>query len=69
MPFRIGPAELIIVLVIVMLIFGAGRLPDIAEAVGKGIQAFRRSVRDADDAFADPDRDEPTSRPNGGPAQ
>ena len=43
MPFRIGPTELIIVLVIVLIIFGVGRLPEIGGAMGKAIREFRKS--------------------------
>ncbi len=41
MPIRLGPFELIIVLVIVIIIFGVGRLPEIGGAVGKAIREFR----------------------------
>lgn len=44
MPFRIGPTELIIILVIVMIVFGVGRLPEIGGALGKSIRSFKRSV-------------------------
>ena len=44
MPFRVGPIELIIVLVIVMVVFGVGRLPEIGGALGKSIRAFKKSV-------------------------
>lgn len=43
MPFRLGPFELIIVLVIVIIIFGVGRLPEIGGAVGKAIREFREA--------------------------
>ena len=43
MPFRIGPTELIIVLVVVMIIFGVGRLPEVGGALGKAIREFRQS--------------------------
>lgn len=43
MPFRLGPLELIIILVIVMVIFGVGRLPEIGGAIGKAIREFRSS--------------------------
>jgi len=46
MPFGIGPLELIIVLVIVMLIFGVGKLSDIGGALGKSIREFRKSSMD-----------------------
>jgi sec-independent protein translocase protein TatA len=44
MPFRVGPIELVIVMVIVMLIFGVGRLPEIGGALGKSMRSFKKSV-------------------------
>ena len=43
MPFRFGPMELIIVLVVVLIIFVVGRLPEIGGAMGKAIQEVRSS--------------------------
>ena len=45
MPFNLGPTELIIVLVIVMILFGVGKLPEIGGAVGKAIKEFRESQK------------------------
>ncbi len=42
----IGPLELIIILVIVTMLFGVGRLPEVFGAVGKGIREFRRNMSD-----------------------
>ena len=42
MPLRLGPTELIIILVIILIIFGVGRLGEIGGALGKGIREFRR---------------------------
>ena len=42
----LGPMELIIVLVIVVLIFGAGKLPEIGGALGKGIREFKQANRE-----------------------
>ena len=42
----IGPMELIIILVIVMIIFGVGKLADIGGALGKGIREFRKASSD-----------------------
>lgn len=41
---NLGPVELIIILVIVLVIFGAGRLTDIMGALGKGVAEFRRGA-------------------------
>ena len=43
--FGLGMGELLIILVIVLIIFGAGKLPAIGEGLGKGIQNFRKSVK------------------------
>lgn len=44
MPIRFGPTELIIILVIVLLLFGPGRIARIAGELGKGIRSFKDSV-------------------------
>ena len=41
---KLGPLELGIILAIVLVIFGAGRLPEIGSSLGKGIRAFKRGV-------------------------
>ena len=46
MPFRFGPMGLIIVLVVVLIIFGVGRLPEIGGAMGKAIKEFRSTQKD-----------------------
>ena len=43
---RIGLPELLIILVIIILIFGANRLPDIGRGIGKGIKNFKDATRD-----------------------
>ncbi|MGC9323548.1 MAG: twin-arginine translocase TatA/TatE family subunit [Desulfomonilia bacterium] len=42
----LGMTELIIILVIVLVIFGAGKLPEVGSALGKGIRNFKSSVSD-----------------------
>ena len=44
MPFGIGPTELILVLVVVMVIFGVGKLPEVGAGLGRGIREFKESV-------------------------
>jgi sec-independent protein translocase protein TatA len=53
--FGIGIPELIIILVIVLIIFGAGKLPEIGGAIGKGIKNFKKSVREPDEIDVTPD--------------
>ena len=61
MPFRLGGPELIIILVIVIIVFGVGRLPEVGGALGKGIRAFRRGQ----DGAEDPGSKEKTTTPKG----
>ncbi len=59
MPTLPGGAEWIIILIIVLLLFGGRKLPDLASAVGKSIREFRKASEDTDDpdAEGDPERD------------
>ncbi|HIF12671.1 MAG TPA: twin-arginine translocase TatA/TatE family subunit [Dehalococcoidia bacterium] len=50
---RIGPLELIIVLVIIVVVFGIGRLPEVGGGLGKGIREFRRSLTGKNDDDGD----------------
>jgi sec-independent protein translocase protein TatA len=47
--FGIGMTELVIILVIILVIFGAGKLPEIGSGVGKAIGNFRKSVKDTNE--------------------
>lgn len=49
---RLGPTELIIILVVVILIFGVGKLADVGGAMGRGIREFRKTVREDDEEEA-----------------
>ena len=44
----IGFTELILILFIVLIIFGAGKLPQLGEGLGKAIKGFKKSVHEAD---------------------
>lgn len=44
----LGFTELILILVIVLIIFGAGKLPQLGEGMGKAIKGFKKSVQEAD---------------------
>jgi len=46
MPFNLGPLEMVFVLVVLLLVFGAKRLPELGSGLGKGIREFKRSMTD-----------------------
>lgn len=47
-----GPMELVLLLVLVLIIFGPGRLPDIGNAVGKGLREFRRASSELEETLS-----------------
>ena len=47
--FRLGPTELIIILVIVLLLFGPGRISKIAGELGRGIRSFKDNINPDED--------------------
>jgi sec-independent protein translocase protein TatA len=47
--FGLGIGELLVILVIVLIIFGAGKLPEIGEGLGRGIRSFRKAVKTPDE--------------------
>ena len=49
--------EIILLMVAVLLLFGAKRLPEIGASMGKGIREFKKSVSDVDRAVREPERD------------
>jgi sec-independent protein translocase protein TatA len=55
MGLGLGPMELAIILVIVLVIFGAKRVPEIGASFGKGIREFKRSLSDVDNQIRQPD--------------
>ena len=46
----LGPTELIIVLVIILVVFGAGKLPEIASGLGKGLKDFKKAMQEPEEA-------------------
>ena len=50
-----GPMELVVILLVVLLLFGTKRLPEIGKALGEGIREFKKSLKEASS-------DEPTDK-------
>jgi sec-independent protein translocase protein TatA len=56
---NLGGGEIVILLLIVLLVFGANRLPEAGRAVGKGLREFKRALSDAEESIQKPPDDEP----------
>jgi sec-independent protein translocase protein TatA len=51
---NLSGSEILILMLIVLLVFGAGRLPEAGKAVGKGLREFKRALSDAHDSIQRP---------------
>ena len=58
---NIGLPEILIILLIVLILFGAKRIPEVAGSLGKGINEFKRNMSEAQRAITEPARDETRS--------
>ncbi len=56
MPFNLGGGELVFVLIIVLIVFGAGKLPDVLGQLGKGVKTFREESSAENKAAATSDQ-------------
>jgi sec-independent protein translocase protein TatA len=66
---QVGATELIIVLTIILLFFGAKRIPELARSLGRGKREFHRGASEDADALGEqgklPEDDETSARPEG----
>ena len=64
MPFRIGPWEIGLILAIILIVFGVGKLPQVGGAIGKGLRAFRKGQRgEEDDEAEEKEKEKEPSKP------
>ena len=55
---NLGMTEILIILLIVLILFGAKRIPEVAGSLGKGINEFKRNMSEAQRAITEPVRDD-----------
>jgi len=51
-----GPTELIVILLLVLVLFGAKRIPEIAQGLGKGIREFKKSMKEIHGEIESPEQ-------------
>lgn len=56
--FSIGAPELILILVIVLIIFGPGKLPEVGRSLGKALSEFKKAKKDLENEINDNDENE-----------
>ena len=61
--FGLGFPELLVIMVIVLIIFGAGKLPGRGGAIGKGIKNFKQSMKESKEIDVTPKDDQDKSKP------
>jgi sec-independent protein translocase protein TatA len=64
--FGFGIGEMLVILVIVLIIFGAGKLPELGEGLGKGIRNFRKAAGEPDSIDVTPPKPDPAPGPAAG---
>ena len=63
---NLGFTELLVILVIILVLFGARRVPEIGASIGKGIREFKRNINDVDRQLREPERPATPERLNAG---
>jgi sec-independent protein translocase protein TatA len=65
---NLGFTEIMVILLVVLLLFGAKRLPEVGSSIGKGIREFKRSISDTQDAIMSNDEQRESLPPRQGDA-
>jgi sec-independent protein translocase protein TatA len=60
-PFGLGPLELVVILLVLVMIFGATRLADLGGSLGKGIREFKRNVKEGEEEEAEAETKSPAA--------
>jgi sec-independent protein translocase protein TatA len=62
--FNLGGGEIILILALVLILFGAKKLPDLAKGLGTGIKEFKKATRDVTDELHNSMEDHPSPAPS-----
>ena len=55
-----GPLEVVVILLVILLLFGAKRLPEIGRALGEGIREFKKALKEGSSDTPDADKKNPS---------
>jgi len=59
--FLVGPSELLVIILLIVLIFGARRLPELGKSLGEGIKNFRKSISSKEEPEENKDKNKKDS--------
>ena len=62
--FNLGGGEIILILALILILFGAKKLPELAKGLGQGIKEFKKATRDVNDEFSRAMEDTPSATPS-----
>lgn len=54
---NLGAGEIILILLVILLLFGAKKIPELAQGLGKGMKEFKKSLKDVEDEIKKTDED------------
>lgn len=60
--FNLGTGEIIIILVVILLLFGARRIPELARSMGRGVNSFRQGLNEVSDQMKAVDKEDNTDK-------
>ena len=63
MPFHMGPWEIGLIVVIILIVFGVGKLPQVGGAIGKGMRAFKKGQRGEEEEKEEEEKKEEKEKP------
>ncbi len=55
---NLGTGEIILIFLVILILFGAKRIPDLAQGLGKGMREFKKSLKDVEDEIKTTDKDD-----------
>lgn len=53
---NLGPLEIILIVLVILLLFGAKRIPEMAKGLGKGMREFKKAVKEVEDDITSDDK-------------
>ncbi|MCL6495577.1 MAG: twin-arginine translocase TatA/TatE family subunit [Ignavibacterium sp.] len=54
---NLGAGEIILIILVILLLFGAKKIPELAQGLGKGMKEFKKAVRDVEDEIKNTDEE------------